>query len=151
MSEHLDGLGVHSIIDLAVVRSHEYYTSIVMEVDVYNDNHQVIEVAGGGRYDRLISPFTTEGHPPIPAIGYAYGLQRVCKLLKKTNNDHRIEFTMRLSPEERIVIARSGDPVRDYKLANSYIAEGKQADIFLGDNVLDIDSYAKSNGAKIVR
>ena len=151
LSEHLDGLGVHSIIDLAVVRSHEYYTSIVMEVDVYNDNHQVIEVAGGGRYDRLISPFTTEGHPPIPAIGYAYGLQRVCKLLKKTNNDHRIEFTMRLSPEERIVIARSGDPVRDYKLANSYIAEGKQADIFLGDNVLDIDSYAKSNGAKIVR
>lgn len=151
MCRHLEKLGVRSILDLAVVRSHEYYTSIVMEVDVYNDNHQVIEVAGGGRYDRLISPFTPEEHPPIPAIGYAYGLQRVCKLLKKTNNDNGIEFTMRLSPEERVVIARSGDPVRDYKLANSYIAEGKQADVFLGDNILDIDGYAKSNGAKIVR
>lgn|SRR4030042_968828 len=151
LGRHLDELDVHSIIDLAVVRSHEYYTSTVLEVDVYYEHYQAIEVAGGGRYDRLISPFLLKNHPPIPAIGYAYGLQRVCSLLKKTNNSGGIELTMRLNPEERVVIARSGNPVRDYKLANLHITKGKQADVFLGDNSSDIDCYAQSNGAKIVK
>jgi histidyl-tRNA synthetase len=151
MAEYLHELGVKSILDLAVVRSHEYYTSVVMEVDVYNENHQVIEVAGGGRYDRLISPFTPEEHPPIPAIGYAYGLQRVCKLLRKTNNDNGIEFTMRLRPEEKLVIPRSGNPAKDYRFANLCIKEGKQADVYLGDDASTIDFYAKSNGADIAR
>ena len=151
MSNYLERLGVNSIIDLAVVRSHEYYTSIVMEVDVYNDKHQIIEIAGGGRYDRLISPFTSEACEPIPAIGYAYGLQRVCKLLSKTRKDNNIEFTMRLTPNDKLIIKPSGDPVQDYQLANSYISNGKQTEVYLGIDNTNIENYARINKAKIIK
>lgn len=151
LSQVLEGLGIQSIIDLAVVRSHEYYTSVVMEVDVSTDNYNVIEIAGGGRYDRLISPFTADDHPPIPAIGYAYGLQRVCTLFKQSCGDAEIDLTMCLRPTDRLLIHRTVDPVSDYTRVSSFIASGKQALVYLGDDLMREERYAALNGFKIVR
>lgn len=147
LSSHLDSLNVSSILDLAVVRSHEYYNSLVMEVDIHNKGINVVEIAGGGRYNRLVSPFLPKESRPIPAVGYAYGLQRICGILSKMGKDIRIEFNVRLKPAEKVVIPQSGDPVKDFKLANKYAREGKQADVYVGDFNSNLRDYVRANKA----
>jgi histidyl-tRNA synthetase len=150
MSSRLGRLGVKSIVDLAVVRSHEYYTSTVMEVDVCRGKHHVVEIAGGGRYDRLIAPFLPGDRIPIPAVGYSYGLQRVCRLVSEAC-DTGIRLAMSLVPAGRVVVASSGDPARDFQLANTYIRQGIRADVFVGDDNEDTARYAQASKARIVK
>jgi histidyl-tRNA synthetase len=54
------------VIDPAVVRGLAYYTGMVFEVIADGER----AVAGGGRYDDLISLF---GGPPTPAVGFGMG------------------------------------------------------------------------------
>ena len=77
-------LGVILNIDLCVIRSHEYYTSISYEIDVVTKKNY-IEIAGGGRYDRLVSSFVPAdfGIQQVPCTGFAFGLERLIDLLIK--------------------------------------------------------------------
>ena len=50
-------IGVQVKTDLCVIRSHEYYTGISFEVDVSNKDRLYFEIAGGGRYNRLVQHF----------------------------------------------------------------------------------------------
>ena len=70
-------------LDLCVIRSHEYYTSMSFEVDVVGSKEKFVEIAGGGRYDRLVSNFTHKNEIPriIPCVGFAFGAERVIELL----------------------------------------------------------------------
>ncbi|MDP3779492.1 MAG: ATP phosphoribosyltransferase regulatory subunit [bacterium] len=71
--------GVNAKVDLCVVRSHEYYTGISFEIDVVGDDASFYEIAGGGRYDRLVSCFLSEldENLVIPSTGFAFGIERV--------------------------------------------------------------------------
>ncbi len=60
------GLGPWMTFDPRIVRGLAYYTGTVFEV--ITDGERA--VAGGGRYDNLISLF---GGPPTPAVGFAMG------------------------------------------------------------------------------
>lgn len=61
------------------MRSHEYYTGISFEIDVVGDDASFYEIAGGGRYDRLVSCFLSESDENliIPSTGFAFGVERV--------------------------------------------------------------------------
>jgi len=77
----LDELGIDYKIDLACVRGAlPEYTGMVFQTDVVG-NETVAELVGGGEYNRLISDlsFTSE---PLPAVGWASGLERVKYTLK---------------------------------------------------------------------
>ncbi|WP_424217795.1 ATP phosphoribosyltransferase regulatory subunit (plasmid) [Streptomyces sp. BI20] len=80
--------GVHVRVDLGVVRSHEYYTGVSFEVDVVHDTVVHAEIAGGGRYDKLIGHFTTPdivpGPATVPATGFAFGVERLTLFLERT-------------------------------------------------------------------
>ncbi|ODS40337.1 histidine--tRNA ligase [Candidatus Altiarchaeales archaeon WOR_SM1_SCG] len=69
----LDILGVGYVIDLGVARGLEYYTGMVFEIRVPELGAQC-QIAGGGRYDKLIELFNG---PKTPAVGFAYGFDRV--------------------------------------------------------------------------
>lgn len=79
--------GVRVVADLCVIRSHEYYTSLSYEVDVLTRDNSYIEIAGGGRYDRLVSSFVPESCPikKVPCTGFAFGIERVINMLKTEN------------------------------------------------------------------
>jgi histidyl-tRNA synthetase len=66
----LDLLGVHNmIVDTQTTRGFDYYTGMVFEVfDTHEGNKR--SIAGGGRYDNLLSMF---GGDSIPAVGFAMG------------------------------------------------------------------------------
>jgi len=63
-------LGIGNIVvDTSIVRGFDYYTGMVFEVmDTAKENNRAI--AGGGRYDNLLSLFGTD---PIPTVGFAIG------------------------------------------------------------------------------
>lgn len=77
----LDILGVEYVVDLGVARGLEYYTGVVFEMRVPVLGAQC-QIAGGGRYDKLIGLF--DG-PPTPAVGFAFGFDRVMDALELQN------------------------------------------------------------------
>ncbi len=66
----LSHMGVHNmVVDTETTRGFDYYTGMVFEVfDTHATNNR--SLAGGGRYDNLLSLF---GGQPVPAVGFAMG------------------------------------------------------------------------------
>ncbi|MFH1403294.1 MAG: histidine--tRNA ligase [Candidatus Altiarchaeota archaeon] len=69
----LDSVGVAYTVDFSMARGLDYYTGMVFDVKVDGLGAQD-QVCGGGRYDRLIGLF---GGPDTPAVGFAFGFDRV--------------------------------------------------------------------------
>ena len=70
----LDALGVPYMLEPRLVRGLDYYTRTVFEYvpKGYEAAHN--SVGGGGRYDALSEVL---GGPPLPALGFALGLDRI--------------------------------------------------------------------------
>jgi histidyl-tRNA synthetase len=64
-----------------LVRGLDYYTETVFEV-VSEDLGAQNSICGGGRYNNLISDL---GGPSTPAVGFAFGLERIVMLMQKQN------------------------------------------------------------------
>lgn len=64
--------------DLGILRDFSYYTGMVFEI--YTDGLG-FPLAGGGRYDHLLSDFGN----PCPATGFAIGIERILLALTRQN------------------------------------------------------------------
>ena len=64
------GLGDYLEVDLSIVRGLAYYTGVVFEI--FDKKRSLRAVAGGGRYDTLVSTLTN-GKTDLPAMGFAMG------------------------------------------------------------------------------
>jgi histidyl-tRNA synthetase len=64
------------IFDFGLGRGLNYYTGMIFEI---YDQSQTIQLCGGGRYDDLV--MAIGGRQLTPAIGFAYGLERVVAAL----------------------------------------------------------------------
>jgi histidyl-tRNA synthetase len=70
----LGALGVKHDVDPGLVRGLDYYTGTIFEIKTTaGELGAQNTVAGGGRYDRLVSSL---GGPSTPAIGFALGIER---------------------------------------------------------------------------
>jgi histidyl-tRNA synthetase len=80
LRQYLDyfGIGDYFVYTPTVVRGLAYYTGIVYEI--YDRGAEMRAIAGGGRYDNLISMF---GGPAIPAVGFGMGDVVLMDLLEK--------------------------------------------------------------------
>ncbi len=65
--------------DPTLVRGMGYYTGAIFEIA---SNEFKGALAGGGRYDNLMTKFQKE---PVPAVGFSIGFERICDLLKSKN------------------------------------------------------------------
>ncbi len=72
------GLGDFVEVDLTIVRGLAYYTGIVFEL--FDTQHRLRAIAGGGRYDRLLK---AAGGPDLPALGFGMGDVVLSELLKE--------------------------------------------------------------------
>lgn len=78
--DQLKSFGVPSsafIFDPTLVRGCDYYTSTIFELQVPEANGSI---GGGGRYDNLIENL---GGPSIPAVGFAFGFERVVDVIEE--------------------------------------------------------------------
>ncbi len=88
--EILGSLNIPYVLDKTLVRGLDYYTKTVFEFveeeqenDTMNHeerNKKSLSLAGGGRYDDLVSVL---GGPATPAVGVAFGVERIIEALKK--------------------------------------------------------------------
>jgi histidyl-tRNA synthetase len=74
VERHLADLGVACVRDPRLVRGLDYYTGTIFEIKARaGDLGAQNTLAGGGRYDKLVSAL---GGPEIPAMGFGLGLER---------------------------------------------------------------------------
>ena len=116
LQEYLKLLEIPFEVNHRLVRGLDYYTRTVFEVQPEAEGAQST-LGGGGRYDDLIEEL---GGKPIPAIGFAAGIERIIVNLKKYN------IAVPALPKPQVFIACVGDAVKDeaIKLAASLRRSG---------------------------
>lgn len=156
--------GLRCIIDPSVVRSHEYYTGIVYEMDIQVPGEPpLVEVAGGGRYNKLIGKFldTSQQDVTIPAVGFAYGLERVAAIFQMIGVSEtqrrvslRTEHHLGVSIVDKVLVeSTNGYDPELWRRAGALRDEGNRVDVYVGDDQSDshIEQYASQLGAELVR
>ncbi len=78
--EYLDELDLPYTIDPQLVRGLDYYTRTVFEISTSDEGGKKHSLGGGGRFDGLIELF---GGEPTPAIGFAFGIDRLIMEMKR--------------------------------------------------------------------
>lgn len=73
----LEALGIPYSINTKIVRGLDYYTKTVFEF-ISGDIGAQSTICGGGRYDGLVAEL---GGKPLPALGFAMGLERLLMVL----------------------------------------------------------------------
>src|SRR5947209_2204293 len=104
----VDGLGARGLaqyvdIDVRIVRGLAYYTGTVFEV--FDRAGKLRAIAGGGRYDNLISQLS-DGAVSMPALGFAMGDVVLGELIRDrvqaaAKREHKIDIYIVIAKEER--------------------------------------------------
>ncbi len=72
---HLTDLGVTAVLEPRLVRGLDYYTGTIFEIKSRaGELGAQNTLAGGGRYDKLVSSL---GGPELPALGFGLGVERL--------------------------------------------------------------------------
>jgi histidyl-tRNA synthetase len=93
--------GEQLLVDVGLGRGLHYYTGAIFEI--YADG---IQLCGGGRYDDLVTALG--GRQPTPAVGFAYGLERVTLLASRSSDSEQ-------RPREVLVVP-ADDSIYPYAL-----------------------------------
>ncbi|GAB5507134.1 MAG: histidine--tRNA ligase [Rhizobiaceae bacterium] len=140
-------------IDPSVVRGLEYYTGPVYEAEllfeVPNEKGEIVRfgsVAGGGRYDGLVSRFRGE---PVPATGFSIGVSRLTTALK---NLGKLNTSDVIAPVVVLVMDRDTDSLGRYqKMVTALREAGIRAEMYLGGSGMKAQmKYADRRGAPCV-
>lgn len=147
--------GIKCFIDPSVVRSHEYYTGIVYEVDLKIGDKILVEVAGGGRYNKLINKFLAGKEYQIPAVGFAYGLERLVeffRLMKKQDKgQYSINYWTSANSVDKVFYSKpdtSEEIIKLFSKVEKARGKNKRVSVYVGDgNKNDASIYSKKLGA----
>jgi len=131
--EILDSLNIPYLLDKTLVRGLDYYTKTVFEFELVNEKESKKEedegiaqkhlsVAGGGRYDDLVKML---GGPDTPAVGVAFGIERIIENLKK---EKKIAF-----PHPRVFLVQIGDTAQ--RKAITLLEKFRRENILVAENL----------------
>jgi len=113
----LEALGYDCQIDLASARGFEYYTGVIFQLFMGEEN-----IGGGGRYDALIPLM---GGKDIPASGFALYLDRLMNLVKPE--------TLAKPLAQRILVRVEPEAMREgFSIASRLREVGYVAELHLG-------------------
>lgn len=69
------------VFDLSLARGLDYYTGVIYEAVLTGKDVEVGSVAGGGRYDNLVSMFDAKKRN-VPCVGLSLGVERIFSVLE---------------------------------------------------------------------
>ena len=121
--EYLDELDLSYIIDSHLVRGLDYYTRTVFEISVADEHGTRHSLGGGGRFDGLVELF---GGEPTPAIGFAFGIDRLIVEMK------RVKAKKYQAPQPRVFLAQLGDLAKKKSL--QLFADIEQSGILVAES-----------------
>ena len=93
----------------SLVRGLDYYTRTVFEV-VSSELGAQDAILGGGRYDNLVESL---GGPPLPAIGFAIGEDRLLQVVPRPAPEGSLLFVLPQAPEDLDEALRLASELRD--------------------------------------
>ncbi len=113
--EYLDEIELPYTLNSYLVRGLDYYTRTVFEFFARADSEEEtskLALGGGGRYDYLIKQL---GGKETPAVGGAFGVERIVHLLKKCKVENN-------KPRTKIFLAQLGETAKrkSLKLAEDF-------------------------------
>jgi histidyl-tRNA synthetase len=113
-------------LDLTIVRGLDYYTGFVFEI--FDRKKKSRALAGGGRYDNLISVIS-DGTTDLPAAGFAIGDVTFSNLLRELDHTRkRIDEALRTRLGAFIIVADENRRPDAIRLANSLRQSGIAVD-----------------------
>jgi len=105
--EYLDELELPYQINPCLVRGLDYYTKTVFEFFVNTKEEKSLALGGGGRYDYLVKLL---GGKETPAIGAAFGIERIMQAMKDIN------LVDGFKPKDRVFLAQIGSLAKSKSL-----------------------------------
>ncbi len=106
--EYLDELEVPYQLQPHLVRGLDYYSHTVFEIVPADEADKHSALAAGGRYDGLVEIL---GGMPTPAVGFAWGVERIILCLKDKG------VVVPELPAAEVFVAQLGEPARRKTLA----------------------------------
>lgn len=114
-------------VDFTLARGADYYTGFILEGII--NNVKLGAVLGGGRYDDLVNAF---GGGDIPAVGMAFGLERLIVSLKELGLDKSLIS----SASNKVLVYGSNIEVKEaVKLANHLRDRNKNVSLIFSNEV----------------
>ncbi len=86
------------IVNFGIARGLDYYTGMVFEI--YGKKEGARQVCGGGRYDNLIELF---GGLPTPAVGFAYGFDRIMLNIEDFNVEEESILIIPIKKDKKLL------------------------------------------------
>jgi len=110
-----------------LARGLDYYTGTIFEVEV--EGYEAGSVCGGGRYDNLIGMFSSN---PIPAVGCAFGFDRIIEAMDELNLFHDLTKV----PSTRVLVTIFNEDLlaESIKLTNYIRANGLNCELYSDTN-----------------
>ena len=142
LERYLNLLNLPFVINHRLVRGFDYYTKTVFEIAPEGEMVAQATIGAGGRYDDLIAQL---GGRPIPAIGFATGIERLVLNLKKQ------KVAVPVPPAPAVFIAYLGQEAKDeaLKLASLLRKSGRGVTLTFGDRSLKAQlKQANSTGTR---
>ena len=137
-------------LDLSIVRGLAYYTGVVFEV--FDAKKSMRAVAGGGRYDTLISTIS-DGAVDMPATGFAMGDYVIRNLIEETTHTAmQLEVWLQRNAaacDVYVVIADDTKRAQSLRLVTDLRRAGISADLPMGNaKVAKQFQSAEKSGAR---
>ena len=135
--------GVPVILDLGMARGIAYYSGVVFDID-----HRKIKerpnLGGGGRYDGLVKALG--GVSDVPALGYAYTLDRISELLPADFGSEELDGS------DRVLVTAQGASIKEaVTTAERLRVQGIPAELDLNSRTdADAAKYAKQRGIQTI-
>jgi len=126
-----------------LARGLDYYTGMIIEATI--EGYEVGSVGGGGRYDKLIGIFSGK---QIPAVGFAFGIERLIEAMGKANLLPKETTTSRVL----VTIFNENLIAPSTELANELRSLGINTEIYLDpkENLAHQIKYADKKGIPVV-
>ena len=135
--------GVPVVLDLGMARGIAYYTGVVFGIDHTRVKEQP-SLGGGGRYDGLVRAIG--GKKDLPALGFAYTLERVSELLPADFGWDEDEGAVRV-----LVTSHPAQREQAVATAERLRAQGIPAELDLSQrNDAEAAKYAQQRGIQTV-
>ncbi|KAI1524865.1 HisS Histidyl-tRNA synthetase [Pyrenophora tritici-repentis] len=131
LMQYLKAYGVADQVqfDLALARGLDYYTGVIYEVmlPIRKTGVSVGSIAAGGRYDDLVSMFSSHN---IPCVGISFGIDRILTILKDGQQPkaQRIDSWIVIASSDKVLVQQRMALAREMRQAGISVDFDPKAD-----------------------
>ena len=97
--------------DLSLARGLDYYTGLIYEVIITDENVECGSIAAGGRYDNLVGMLAETNNWEVPCVGLSIGIERILTIIEE-----RMSNEMGVGSPTQVLVASIGNELLDERM-----------------------------------